>query len=60
MKKLKQIREKKAISQPMLANLMGVSQQTISYWENGTYFPRADKLTHIAQILDCSVDELLK
>ncbi|WP_341873751.1 helix-turn-helix transcriptional regulator [Dolosigranulum pigrum] len=36
--KLKEIRRKNSVTQNMLANLLNVSQQTISCWENGGLF----------------------
>jgi hypothetical protein len=38
--KLKEIRRKNSVTQNMLANLLNVSQQTISCWENGMVIPK--------------------
>lgn len=60
MKKLKLIRRKKVFSQAEFANQMGVSQNTISQWENGARIPNVISLKKMAQILDCSTDMLLE
>lgn len=60
MKKLKLIRRKKGFSQAEFANQMGVSQNTISQWENGARIHNVISLKKMAQILDCSTDMLLE
>lgn len=59
MNNLKHIRKEKGLSQEALALDMGVSQQSVAKWESGKSLPRASTLTHLAQVLGCSVDELL-
>lgn len=56
--KLKKIRKNKNISQSELAEMVGVSRQTISSIENYTYFPTA-KLAYLLCIaLDVKFEEL--
>lgn len=58
-----QIREKRlslGISQKELAEKLNVSQQAVSMWETGAKIPRTENLIRIAEICDCTVDELLK
>ncbi len=43
-----------------LATHMNVSLTTVSQWENGVYYPTADKLPKIASFYGCTVDELLE
>jgi transcriptional regulator with XRE-family HTH domain len=38
---------------------MGIDRSAIAKWETGAAMPRADKLTELAKILGCTVDELL-
>ena len=57
------IQEKRSllgINQSKFSNLLGVERSTISKWETGKSLPRAELLPKIAQILNCSVDELLR
>lgn len=58
--RLKERREAQNLTQIGLASLMGVGQNTVSQWETGERTPRADKLVQLAQILGCTVDELLR
>ena len=58
--KVKEIRNKIGLTQGELAVKIGVNQNTVSQWETGERVPRADKLIQLAEILGCTVDELLK
>lgn len=60
MKRLKAIRKQKGFSQSELAKLIGVSQNTISQWENGDRSPSISMLKHLTVILECSADILLE
>lgn len=57
---IRQCREAKGISQSELANMVGVVQSAVSWWENGRSYPTAENLLAISKNLDCSVDDLLK
>jgi transcriptional regulator with XRE-family HTH domain len=57
--KLKNIRKEKNLSQEQLAELLNVSRQAVSKWEQENGFPETEKLIHLAQKLDISLDELL-
>lgn len=57
---IKSYRLKKQLTQKELAILMNVDQTAVSQWETGESLPRADKLPHLAKILGCTVDELLR
>ena len=59
MKKLREIRKKKKISQKELADLSGVYQSCISMYENGQRSPRLEIATKIASALGVTVDELI-
>ena len=48
------------LSQPELADALGVSVATISNWETGKTSPRADDLHRIAAALVCSAVWLLE
>lgn len=58
--RLKEIRIKNEITQEELSKKLDVGQNTVSQWETGERMPRADKLLQLAEILGCTVDELLK
>lgn len=46
------------LSQAKLAEAVGVSQNTISNWKRGTYLPRHQHLTSLAEHLGVSVSSL--
>lgn len=57
---LKQLRERAGLSQVELGNLVGLKQTTISQYENGTREPNLDLTQKIADVLDVSLDELVR
>lgn len=52
-------RKEKGMTQKDLADKIGVSDKTISKWENGNSVPDTEILTSLCQSLDISVNELL-
>ncbi|QOR34953.1 helix-turn-helix transcriptional regulator [Clostridium sp. 'deep sea'] len=57
--KLKQLRKQHKISQENLAELLGISRQVVSKWENGLSKPETNNLLKIAKIFNISVEELV-
>ena len=58
-KRIAQLRRRKGIKQEELANLLGISPQAVSKWENDQTCPDVMSLPKIAKILDTTVDYLL-
>lgn len=58
--KIRQYREQLGITQKQLANRLGIDRSMIAKWEIGVNKPRADRLVKLAEIFQCSVDELFK
>lgn len=58
--KLKELREKKGLTQEKLAEQLGVGRTTVTLWERGDNKPRIDMLVSLANILGCKVDYLLR
>ncbi len=56
---LKELRSEKSIMQAELAELLGVSNRSISRWENGTTMPDFDLLIELAKYYDVEVGEIL-
>ena len=59
MHKIKEFRKKKNLSMDSLASLIGVSRQSIYYFEAGQREPSIDTLIKIAVALDCTVDDII-
>lgn len=57
--KIAQLRKDKGIGQQELADVLGVSFQSVSKWETGITMPDITLLPSIAEYFDVSVDELL-
>lgn len=53
------LRKDKGLTQASLAEILGISNRTVSKWENGDGMPDVAMLTDLARTLDVSVDELL-
>lgn len=56
---IKELREKKHLTQAELGNRIGVSSKTVSKWETGKGLPDITLLEPIAQALELSVMELM-
>ena len=59
-KKIKQLRQNKGITQETLANVLGVTYQAVSRWENGTTTPDISLLPQISIYFGVSIDELFE
>ena len=58
-KRLKKVRESRAISQRSFARKIGISQTLAVHYERGDRRIPSDVLAEIAELLECSVDELM-
>ena len=56
---LKQIRTEKYLSQEEFAEMIDVSRQAVSKWEQGAGYPEVEKLLLIAEKLNVSLDTLM-
>ena len=59
-KKLAELRKKQGFSQQELANITGLSQRVIAYYENEKRIDFLDKLEKITKALNISTEELLQ
>ena len=57
---MKSLRDKKKISQEVLAKKLQITRQSISKWEQGISYPSILYLVPLTKILDCTLEELLK
>ncbi len=58
--KLLRLRKENHYTQEQLADILGVSRQSISKWESDISYPETEKLIKIGELFDCSMDYLLK
>ena len=57
--KLKEMRERAGLTQQQLAEKIGVTQQTIWYYENGRREMKSGVLVELSNALECTVSDLL-
>lgn len=55
-----ELRKGKGLSQKELGDLLGVSNKSVSKWENGVTIPKTETLVKLAEILGVSPQELLQ
>ena len=56
---IQQLRKDKGMTQKELAEIIGMSDKTISKWESGNSLPDTSVLVSLCKALDISVNELL-
>jgi len=56
---IKRFRKERNITQEELSEILGVSFQSVSRWENGTCYPDLELLPTIAEFFRITVDSLL-
>ena len=57
---LKQLRKDKQLSQEELAEILDVSRQAVSKWEQGNGYPEVEKLLLLSRKLNVSLDYLME
>ena len=56
--KIKECRERAGMSKSELARIMDVDIAAVCRWDSGEAMPRAAKLPKLADLFDCTIDEL--
>ena len=56
---IKALREAIGMKQYELAEQMGVKQSSVCAWERGESYPTAQNILRLADIFQCSTDEVL-
>lgn len=56
---LRMLREAKGISMRELARKLQIDHSNLGYWERSGRPPKSDLLLQMAEILECSIEELL-
>lgn len=58
--RIKKCRQDVGLRQEDIAVRLNIDRSTVSKWESGAAMPRADKLTELAKVLGCTIDDLMK
>ena len=56
---LRELRTEKKLTQAQFAEIIGVTNRSISRWENGVNMPDFDVLIQIAEYFDVGIEEIL-
>lgn len=56
---IRSLRIDKGLSQDYIAELLGVSHQAVSRWENGLAAPSVDNIAELCELFDVSFEQLL-
>ena len=54
-----ELRKEYKLTQEQLGEKIGVTNKTVSRWENGNYLPPVDILLAISQLFNVSINEIL-
>ena len=57
---LKKLRTEKGLSQDALGEVLGISRQSVSKWEQGNSTPDIDNIGKLAEYYGVSIDSLVK
>lgn len=58
--KIAQMRKENNLTQEQLADLLGVSRQSVSKYESNLAYPETEKIIKLSEIFHCSTDYLLR
>lgn len=58
--KIARLRKENNYTQEQLAEILGVSRQSVSKYESNLAYPETEKLIRLSEVFDCTVDYLLK
>ena len=56
---LSELRHEQKLTQEQLGERLGISNKTVSRWENGNYMPPVEMLLELSQLYNVSVNEIL-
>jgi len=58
--KIAKLRKRKGLTQTQLANILVLTRKAVSRWETGAGMPDIAILPQLADVLDVTIDELLR
>lgn len=56
---LAELRKERGLTQEKLAEKLGISNKTVSRWENGNYMPPVEMLMELSELYGVSINEIL-
>lgn len=56
---LSELRRERELTQEQLGERLGISNKTVSRWENGNYMPSVDMLMELSEFYGVSINEIL-
>ena len=56
----KEQRKRAGYTQMEVAKMLGVTDSAVNQWETGKTLPNTKRLSELARLYNCTVDELLK
>lgn len=56
---LAELRHERELTQEQLAERLGISNKTISRWENGSYMPPVEMLAELSELYGVSINEII-
>ena len=54
-----ELRREKGMTQEMMGKKLGVTNKTVSHWENGNYMPDIEMFQELSELFGVSINELL-
>ena len=57
---IRTMRQAKGLAQWQLAEMIGVRQESVTQWETGKTAPKFSRLAQIADVLGCTIDDLVR
>lgn len=60
MNNIREKRKQADLTQEQLAKALAIDRSTVAKWESGESMPRAQILPKLAEILECTIDEIFK
>ena len=57
--KIRELRERRDLSQDEVAKILGVSRTAVVKWETGVNRPRLGRIMEMAKLFRCTVDDLV-
>lgn len=57
---IRAMRERAGLTQEEVAAHFGLDHSTVVGWEAGKWMPKTKRLVQLANLLDCTIDDLLR